>query len=196
MIAVAAALASPALPVHWKAQSHLTKEQQAFSQLTLIEQMEVCDHLDGPLFWILAQRSSERSQLRPCVINPELFWEIVPMPLMTGIFPVDQLKLNSPREINVFIERVDESLVSVSRGKGGVSFRYHQIAKAMLDYIDGIKSLREIASLACEQEGIAFKDIEKSLLAILHELIDVLALATPDYSYCTHYPNRCSPEHI
>ena len=190
-------LVSPALPVHWKAQSHLTKEQQeVFSKLPLIEQMEVCDHLDGPLFWVLAQRSSEQSQLRPCVIDSELFWKLVPMPLMTGRFPVDELRLKSPREINVFIERIDHNLVSISRGKGGTSFLYHQIAKTILAHIDGKKSLREIAHLACEQEEIAFEDIEKSLLTMLHEFIDVLALATPDYSHCTHCPTRCSNERI
>ena len=154
--------------------------------------MEICDHLEGPLFWVLSQRSSKRFQQRPCVNQVDLFWNIVPMPILTGVFPVDQLKLKSPIEIAVSIQRVDQNIVSISRGQGGKSFDYHQVAKTMIEEIDGIKTMREIASLACSQEGLRFEDVEQSLLRILHDFVDTLAIATPDFSHCTLCPGRCS----
>ena len=186
-------IVSPALPVHWKAQAHLAVEQQqAFLDLSLIEQMEVCDHLEGPLFWILSQRSSERLPERPCVKQEDLFWNIVPMPMLTGAFPVEQLQLKSPHEIKVSTQRIHQNMVSISRGQGGKKFDYHQVAKAMVDQIDGINTMKEIAILACNQEGLCFEDVEQALLLILHDFIDTLAIATPDFSHCSRCPARCS----
>ena len=186
-------IVSPALPTHWKAQSHLTQEQQIlFSKLSLIEQMEICDHLDGPLFWVLVQRSSERSLPRPCSIQADLFWSIVPLPLMTGAFPVEKLQMKVPYELKVSVEKVDETSVLIGRGYGGRSVEYHKIAYTMIEQIDGHRTLREIALAACKKEEVNFEHVKQSLMEILHELIDVLGLATPDFHRCTQCPSRCS----
>ena len=149
--------------------------------------MELCDHLSAPLFWILARRSSEKTPPRPCKQDSSLFWDIVPMPMETGHFPVAQLVLQPPHELGASYDQLDEDMIKLHRGSHPLTFTYHKIAWEMLIRFDGVKTLREIGIEAAKHEGVLFQDVADSLEIILKDLIDVLALGTPDFTQC----HRC-----
>ena len=182
-------ICSPALPINWQVQDLLTKsQQQIFNQLSLVEQMEICDHLKAPLFWVLVRRSSEVLKPRPCLQDSHLFWNLVPMPLETGVFPVVQLMIQPPRPLTLTFEDAGDPLISIRRGQTNQVFTYHRIAKTLITLFDGKRTLKEIAQLACAQEGVGFDEVKGSLETMLREFIDVLALATPDLSQCSQCP--------
>jgi hypothetical protein len=178
-------ISSPALPIKWQVQDLLTGEQkQAFDTLSLVEQMEISDHLKAPLFWVLARRSSEGLKPKPCLRNSDLFWNLVPMPLDTGTFPVVHLMIQPPRPLTLKYEKEIDPLISIRRGNTNQVFTYHKIAQTLITLFDGHRTLKEIGQLASAQEGVDFDDVKGSLETMLREFIDVLALATPDLSQC------------
>ena len=106
------------------------------------------------------------------------------MPLETGFFPVAQLVIQQPIPLTLHFERGVDPLISIRRGQTDQTFTYHKIAQTLVTLFDGERNLREVGHLACIQEGIDFDEVKDSLETILRELIEVLAIATPDLSQC------------
>ena len=184
-------ITSPALPIKWQLKDQLTPEHKVlFEKLPLVEQMEIVDHLKAPLFWVLARRQSENQSKitkRPCSEDDDLFWDLVPLPLETGVFPVNQLRIQHPRALQIEYTHHEPPLISIRRGKTKQTFSYHKIAQTMIMLFDGQRTLREIGEIASHNEGIRFKDVQESLKLMLKDFIDLLSLGTPDFSRC----HRC-----
>ena len=62
----------------------------------------------------------------------------------------------------------------------------------MVSLFDGKRTLKEIASVSAQEEGTSFELIHDSLEHILRELIDVLALGTPDFTQCHRCYQNCT----
>jgi SAM-dependent methyltransferase len=184
-------LVSPVQPAVWDLHELLSPERHAaFGALPMLERMEIADYLQAPLFWVAARRVADRGPERPCLADADLFWEIVPLPVDTGAWRVEELVVH-PRavELRPKVKAMSETHVAIWRVEAQPRI-FHRIAWHMVQAVDGLRTMRQIAEYACVQEGTQFPLVADTLRRFLHTLIDELALGTPDVTRCGNCPLR------
>jgi len=176
---------APMQPEQWDVSRFLSPGLRAdLARIPLLHRLELADLLIGPLFWILARRSSERVETRPCAGDRTLFWRIVPQPLSTGTWPVRELVVGPEfHPVRVEIRDIDEHRVELHRNS-----RYprvlHPIAWRMFSLLNGERSLGEAARRAASEMGVPFAPIEDSLEEMARVLMDEMAALSPDVTRC------------
>ena len=186
-------IVAPVQPVFWEQHGYLDAAlDQAFSALPLVERLEVIDHLRGPMFWMAVRRIRERAPARPCDTDASLFWDIVPMPMDTGTWPVSRhVPAAAPIPAEIRVREVEGSeQVTVARNSFAPR-SFHPIAVRMLGSIDGERTLGTIARDAAQAEGVPFESVSGALAKMLRRLVEAMAIGTPDPFRCTRCPRRC-----
>ena len=180
-------IVAPVKPVAWDPEHVLPRQAyQRWCALPLLERLEISDSLLGTLFWVLVRREDEISEARPCQVDASLFWEMVPQPMSTGAWSVQNLVVGEPISFAPVLNRLGGEIVSICRDPKHM-LNFHQIAWRMVKGFDGRRTLREIAAQAAREEGTELEMVEDTLKMYLTRLIDHMAIGTPD---TTQY-HRC-----
>ena len=184
-------LVSPVQPAAWDVGDLLSPDRYAaFKALPLIDRMEVVDYLKAPLFWVAARRATDRGADRPCLADDDLFWDVVPVPLDTGAWRVDALVVDPvPVVLKPRMKPLNDPVVSIWRQEAQLR-GFHRIAWHLVEAIDGQRTLREVAEIACAKEGTELPLVADTLRTFLHTMIDEMGLATPDITRCDRCPLR------
>ena len=184
-------MVSPVQPIAWDPIGAMDEASfRRFIGLPRLERLEIADLLIAPIFWFAVRRRGDAPASRPCLGDEALFWRIVPMPLDTGTWPVDSLRVaDEPRPLGVQMRELEGDYVALWRDAKHTR-PYHRIAMRMIALVDGRRTLREIAERAARLEGTEFALVSDTLRRFLHAMIDEMALATPDVTRCETCPLR------
>ena len=188
-------IVAPMQPVFWDVRGYLDDAlYAAFAARPLLERLEIVDHLIGPMFWVIVRRTSERVAPRPCDTDAGLFWDIVPMPMDTGTWPmVRHEPARAPLPAGLDVRPIEGSEQLLMGRHSAAARPFHPIALKMVRLFDGRRTFGEIAREACRQEGVPFEAVEAALASILRMLVEQMAVAAPDPLRCARCPNRCAP---
>lgn len=188
-------IVAPMQPVFWSPEGYFDETlDAAWRARPLLERMEVVDHLLGPMFWFAVRRIAERAAPRPCDTDTRLFWDIVPLPMDTGTWPVVRhapATAPVPAEVVVRDATGEPGRLSIARHSAAPRV-FHPIALRLLEGMDGQQTFGQLARAAAAAEGVAFDAVEGALAAMLRRLVEDMAIGTPDATRCLRCPHRCT----
>jgi SAM-dependent methyltransferase len=184
-------IAAPVQPAFWEARGYFEPAlDAAFRALPLVERLEIVDHLLGPVFWFAVRRIAERAPPKPCDTDRSLFWDITPLPLDTGCWPVTRHEpAAAPLTAAPIIRSLSPQQVSIARNPHAAQV-FHPIAARMLPLLNGDWTLGDVARAVAQSEGVPFEAVEDALAAMLRQLVGSLAVAAPDPTRCARCPRR------
>lgn len=181
---------SPVYPEVWNPVASLGEQgAMLYAALSPSQQWEVCDLVIGPLFFFVSRRTADRGPARPCDAEDDLFWQIVPRSFSAMVYDVKELAVIKPGSARVpIIEQVGDN-VRISRNKEAWS-GFHPAAVALLQLMDGKRTLRQIAEQAATQHGATFEQTKDMLQGYLKHMMQQQGLAAADVSHCQNCPLR------